>query len=192
MQRIEDMAPSLTTTLSSLILQQTLCLWNKTTVENAVTALSETDISASSRAVAHALLKDLAPSHPKLFSGVIATLANWIIAEADQSSPDRSREDKEAVEDILKALSRLDDLDLPGKQGKDFVDALKTFALKGETEKQGRRATAVLLKLKRRTAYANELVKVRCNLVPADRRKSFRAWSLSTNILSIDWAAYQN
>jgi len=160
MQRTEDMAPSLTATLSPFILQHTLCLWNKTTVENAITALSESDISASSRAVAHALLKDLAPSHPKVFSGVITTLAGWIIAEADEASPNRSREDKEAVEDILKALSRLDDLDLPGKQGKDFVDALKTFALKGETEKQGRRATAVILKLKRRTAYATELVKV--------------------------------
>ena len=72
----------------------------------------------------------------------------------------RSREDKEAVEDMLKSLSRLDGLDLPGKQGRDFVDALKTFALGGETEKQGRRATAVLLRLKRRTAYATELVKV--------------------------------
>src|SRR5277367_2059656 len=109
MQRTEDMAPSLTATLSPFILQHTLCLWNKTTVENAITALSESDISASSRAVAHALLKDLAPSHPKLFSGVIPALADWIIAEASQASPNRSREDKEAVEDILKVLSRLDD-----------------------------------------------------------------------------------
>jgi len=154
------MGPSLIATFNPFIFHYTLCIWNKTTVENAITALSESDISASSRTVAHALLKDLAPSHPKLFSGVIPALADWIIAEASQASPNRSREDKEAVEDILKVLSRLDDLDLPGKQGKDFVDALKTFALEGETEKQGRRATSVLLKLKRRTAYATELVKV--------------------------------
>ena len=153
------MAPSLIATFSQFIFQHTLCFWNKTTIENAITALSESDISASSRAVAHALVKDLAPSHPKLFSGVVASLADWIIAEAGQASANRSREDKDAVEDILKALSRLDDLDLPGKQGKDFVDALKTFASSGETEKQGRRATAVLLKLKRRAAYATELIK---------------------------------
>ena len=164
LQRIEDMAPSLIATFSPFIFYHTLGLWNKTTVENAITALSEPDISATSRTVAHALLKDLALSHPKLFSGSIPSLADWIISEAGQASPNRSKEDKEAVEDILKALSRLDDLDLPGKQGKDFVDALKTFALEGETEKQGRRATAVLLKLKRRTVYASDLVKVGCCL----------------------------
>lgn len=186
MQRIEDMAPTLTATMSPFILQHTLCLWNKTTVENAITALSEPDIPASSRAVAHALLKNLAPSHPKVFSGVIGSLAGWIIAEADQASPNRSREDKEAVEDVLKALSRLEGLDLPGKQGKDFVDALKIFALKGETEKQGRRATAVLLQLKRRTAYATELVKVGFTSVRTDCRKSFLVWSSSMSFLSTD------
>ena len=95
-----------------------------------------------------------------MFKDVKSTLADWIIAESSQISPNRSREDKEAVEDILKTLARLSDLDLPGKQGREFVDALKRFALEGETERQGRRATAVLLNLKRRNVYADDLVNV--------------------------------
>ena len=122
--------------------------------------LSDGDLHASSRRVAHVLLKDLAFSHPKLFSDMITTLADWIIAESIRVSPNRNRDEREIVEDVLKALSRLNDLDLPGKQGRDFVDALKTFALDGETEKQGRRATTVLLNLKRRNVHADDLVKV--------------------------------
>jgi hypothetical protein len=159
-QRIEEVAPSLVATFTPFIQQCSLCIWNKTTVENLITALSEPEIPASSRTVAHILLKNLSLSHPKLFKDVTSTLADWINAESSQISLNRSREDKEAVEDILKTLSRLPDLDLPGKQGREFVVALKRFALEGETERQGRRATAVLLKLKRRNVYADDLVKV--------------------------------
>jgi hypothetical protein len=160
LQRIEEVAPSLVATFTPLIHQFTLCIWNKTTIENLITALSDPEISTSSRTVAHMLLKDLASSHPKLFKDAVATLADWIIAQTSQVSPNRSKEDKQAVEDILKTLARLSDLDLAGKQGRDFVDALKTFALNGETEKQGRRATAIILKLKRRNVYADDLVTV--------------------------------
>jgi len=41
-----------------------------------------------------------------------------------------------------------------------LTDALKKFALEGETEKQGRRATTVLLQSKRKTLYADELAQV--------------------------------
>jgi hypothetical protein len=160
LQRIEEVAPSLLTTFASFIHHCTLCIWNKTTVANLITALSEPEIPPPSRAVARILLKGLASSHPKLFKDVVPALADWIIAEAAKVSPNRSNEDKEAVEDILKALSRLSDLDLTGKQGREFIEALKTFALNGETEKQGRQSTTVLLKLKRRNVYADDLVNV--------------------------------
>jgi hypothetical protein len=147
-------------TFTPFIHHCTLCLWNKTTVENLITALSDTEIPSESRTVAHTLLKDLTVNHPKLFRDVIPTLAQWIIDRAAEVSRHNTREDKIAIEDVLKVLSRLDPVELPGKQGKEFIDALKTFALEGETEKQGRRATMVLLKMKRRHAYADELVKV--------------------------------
>ena len=159
-QRIEEVAPSLVATFTPFIQQCALYIWNKTTVENLIAALSSPEIPASSRTVAHILLKNLSSSHPKLFKDVKSTLADWIIAESAQISPNRTREDKEAVEDILKTLSRLNDLDLPGKPGREFVDALKRFGLEGETERQGRRATTVLLKLKRRNIYADDLVNV--------------------------------
>ena len=158
--RIEEVAPSLTSTFASLIYSFALCIWNKTTVENLITALSDSEVSISSRTVAHKLLKDLALTHPKLFTNVLPTLANWIIEQANQLSSTRSREDKQAAEDILKTVARLEDVDLTGRQEKDFVDALTKFALEGETEKQGRRATAILLKMKRRDIYAEELVNV--------------------------------
>jgi hypothetical protein len=140
----------------------TACLWNKTTVENLITAVSDTEIPAESRTVAHTLLKDLTVHHLKLFKDVVPTLAKWVIDRAADVSHHNTREDKVAVEDVLKTLSRLTEVDLPGKQGKEFVEALKTFALEGETERQGRRATMVLLKMKRRHAFADVLVKV-CN-----------------------------
>jgi hypothetical protein len=175
-----------------LIQQCSLGIWNKTTVENLITAVSDPDIPTSSRTVAHILLKDLAVTHAKLFKDIITTLADWIILESKQISPGRSREDKEAVEDILKTLSRLNDVDLPGKQGREFVEALKIFALEGETEKQGRRATAVLLKLKRRNVYADDLV----NVVPivnyADSRQLSHLSILNMNLSSIDWEVCQN
>jgi hypothetical protein len=138
----------------------TLCLWNKTTVENLITALSDAEIPTESRTVAHTMLKDLSAYHLKLFKDVVPTLAKWIIDRAAKVSHHNTREDKIAVEDVLKVLSRLNEVDLPGKQGKEFVEALKTFALEGETERQGRRATMVLLKMKRRHAFADVLVKV--------------------------------
>lgn len=147
-------------TFSPLIYQSTLCVWNKTTVNNLITALSNTEMPSPLRAVAHNLLKDLASSHKKLFKTLIPSLAGFIVAEAGQVASNKSSEDMVAVEDILKTMSRLDDLDLPGKQGKDFIEALKTFALEGQTEKQGRGATSVLLKLKRRNVHADDLVKV--------------------------------
>lgn len=143
-----------------VIYQCTLGIWNKTTVDNLITLLSDKDVPADLKGVAHTLLKDLASSHPKLFKDFIGTLANWFIAQTAELSPDRSREEKAMAEDILKCLSRLNDLDLPGKQGNEFIEALKTFALSGETEIQGRRATAVLLKLKRRNVHAEDLVNV--------------------------------
>jgi hypothetical protein len=152
------MAPSLVTTFSPFILQYTPCIWNKTTIQNAIAALSEADIPPPSKTVAHMLLKLLSKSHAEFFVSLIPSLADWIINEASLASPNRNREDKEAVEDILKALSRLGDLRLA--ESKDFVNALKTFALEGETEGQGRRATTILLKLKRPTVHATELVKV--------------------------------
>ena len=138
----------------------TLCLWNKTTVENLITAVSDKEIPTESRTVAHRMLKDLTDYHPKLFKDVVPTLAKWIIDRAAEVSHHNTREDKIAVEDVLKALSRINEVDLPGKQGRDFVEALKTFALKGETERQGRRSTMVLLKMKRKHAFADVLVKV--------------------------------
>jgi hypothetical protein len=145
---------------TAFIYHCTACLWNKTTVENLITAVSDTEIPAESRTVAHTLLKDLTVHHLKLFKDVVPTLAKWIIDRAAAVSHHNTREEKLAVEDVLKALSRLNDVDLPGKQGKEFVEALKTFALEGETERQGRRATMVLLKMKRRHAFADVLVKV--------------------------------
>jgi hypothetical protein len=137
-----------------------LTLWNKTTVEALVAALSDAETSPSARKSVHMLLKTVALSNPKLFKSVSAPLADWIISESGSISDNRSREDIETVEDVLKALARLPDLDFSGKQGKDFVEALKKFALEGESEKQGRRATAVLLKLKRSNLHAEELVEV--------------------------------
>jgi hypothetical protein len=157
---VEEVVPS-GSTFGALVYECTLCIWNKTTVESLVNALSDADIPASSKIVAHTLLKDLAIHLPKIFKNMVPILADFIITEASKVSPNRTREEKEAVEDVLKTLSRLDNLDLPGKQGKEFIDALKTFALDGETEKQGRRATTVLLKLKRHTVYADDLVNVR-------------------------------
>jgi hypothetical protein len=147
-------------TFTPVIHHCTLCLWNKTTVDNLIVALSDTEIPSESRTVAHTLLKDLTVDHPKVFQDAIPTLAQWIIDRAAEVSHHNTREGKIAIEDVLKVLSRLEPLDLPGKQGKQFIDALKTFALEGETEKQGRRATMVLLKMKRRHAYADELVNV--------------------------------
>lgn len=129
-------------------------------MEALVTALSDAETSSSARKTAHVLLKTLALSHPKLFKSVSGTLADWIISESSSISDNRSREDIETVEDVLKALARLPDLDFSGKQGKDFVQALKKFALEGESEREGRRATAVLLKLKRSNLHAEELVEV--------------------------------
>lgn len=172
MQRIADVAPALVTTLTTLVYECTLCLWNKTTVESLISALSDSNISATSKTVAHTLLKDLAIHLPKLFQGITPKLADFIISEARHVSTDRRREDKEAVEDVLKTVSRLEDLDGLGKQGREFVDALKKFALEGETEKQGRRATVVLLKLKRRTVYADDLVKVKPLRARPNNRKS--------------------
>jgi hypothetical protein len=160
LSRIEELAPSLVPTFTAFIHQCTLQLWNKTTFECLVTALSDEEVSSASRAVAHNILKQLSLSHPKVFKALVPTLAKWIIEQAEHVSPDNSIEDKLAVEDILKALSRSNELDLPGKQGKEFVDALKTFALEGDTERQGRRATTVLLKMKRRNVYAEDLVEV--------------------------------
>ena len=110
--------------------------------------------------MAHDLLKQLSLSHSKIFKDLVPTLAKWIVDEAGKVSPDNSIEDKLAVEDVLKAVSRLPEVDLPGKQGKDFVEALKTFALEGDTERQGRRATTILLNMKRRNIYAEDLVEV--------------------------------
>jgi hypothetical protein len=130
------------------------------TVEALVAALSDAETSSAARRTAHVLLKTLALSNPKLLKSASATLADWIISESASISDNRSREDIETVEDVLKALARLPDVDFSGKQGKDFVEALKKFALEGESERQGRRATAILLKLKRSNLYAEELVEV--------------------------------
>lgn len=147
-------------TFGQFIQQCSLGIWNKTTVENLIAALSDSEVPASSKTVAHILLKVLPLSHQRLFKENKTTLADWIISESSQITPDRTREDKLAVEDILKTLYRLKDVDFPGKQGREFVDALKKFALEGETERQGRRATAVLLKMKLRNVYADDLVTV--------------------------------
>jgi hypothetical protein len=164
LQRVEDVAPSLTATFLPLIHQCTLGIWNKTTIDNLITALSDDDVPATSKTVAHILLKDVASSHSKLYTDAIPTLAKWIIAQSAEVSASRPTEEKEAVEDILKTLVRLGqhglDIDIPSKLGKDFVEALKTFALEGETGKQGRRATAILLKMKRGLVYADDLVSV--------------------------------
>ena len=160
LQRVEEVAPSLVPTFTSFIHLCTLTLWNKTILEALVAALSDAEMPSSSRKMAHLLLKTLATSHPNLFKTVAPTLADWIIAESALISDNRSREDVEAAEDVLKALARLSGLDFSGKQGKDFVEALKKFALEGESERQGRRATAILLKLKRSNLYAEELVQV--------------------------------
>jgi hypothetical protein len=143
-----------------MIYQYTLCIWNKTTVDTLITCLSEDDIPMASKSVAHALLKNLASSHPALFKDYISKLAQWIIAQAKEISHDRNTEEKLVLEDILKCLSRLPDLDLPGSEGKAFVDALKELALNGETERQGRAATRILLKLKMKDVYADDLVEV--------------------------------
>jgi hypothetical protein len=138
----------------------TLTLWNKTTVEALVAALSDAETSSLGRRTAHVLLKTLALSNPKLFKSASSTLADWIISESASISENRSREDIETAEDVLKTLARLPALDFSGKRGKDFVEALKKFALEGESERQGRRATAILLKLNRSNLYAEELVEV--------------------------------
>ena len=160
LQRVEEVAPAVVPTFTSFIQICTLTLWNKTTVEALVAVLSDAETPSSAKRTAHVLLKTLALSNPKLFKSSLSTLADWIISESASISDNRSREDIETVEDVLKALARLPDLDLSGKQGKDFVEALKKFVLEGESERQGRRATAVLLKLKRSHLYAEELVEV--------------------------------
>lgn len=130
-------------------------------MENLITALSEKDLSDSSKRVAHILLKHLAATHSTILKDFVPVLAEWIASQSKQASPDRSREEKEAVEDVLKALSRLEEeFDLPSKLNKEFVEALKIFALEGESERQGRSATTILLKLPRRNAYAEDLVEV--------------------------------
>lgn len=160
LQRIEDVAPTLAQTFTVMIYQYTLGIWNKTTIDNLIACLSDDEIPTTSKTVAHTLLKNLASSHPKLFKDFISTLAQWITSQSKEISQDRSREDKLVVEDILKCLSRLGELDLPGSEGKAFVGALKEFALNGETERQGRAATTILLKLKMGNVYAEDLVAV--------------------------------
>jgi len=150
----------LTTVFTSFIQQCTLQLWNKTTLECLITALSDVEVPSASKAVAHDLIKQLSLSHPKIFKNLVPTLAEWIIERAERVSPDNSIEDKLAVEDVLKAVSRLHGVDLPGKLGKDFVNALKTLALEGDTERQGRRATTILLNMQKRNLYAEDLVDV--------------------------------
>jgi hypothetical protein len=166
LQRVAEVSPSLTTTFNTLISECTLGIWNKTTVETLISILSEPDLPPELKSAAHIPLKDLAIHLPKLFKNMLVKLANFIVSEAELVSENRNTEDKQAVENVLKTISRLDDIDLPVKQAKPFVDALKKFALEGETEKQGRRATVVLLKLKRRSVYADDLVNVtsRANL----------------------------
>ena len=201
MQRIEEVAPSLVATFTPFIYQSGLCIWNKTTVENLITALSEKDLPDSSKRVAHILLKDLALTHFTILKDSVPALAEWIVSQSKQISSDRSREDKESVEDVLKALSRLkEDFDLPSKLNKEFVEALKVFALEGETERQGRRATTILLKLPRRNAYAEDLVNVlipslplcpaRCSL--SNGRKLCLLWTLRAPISLIDWGVCPN
>jgi len=155
-------------TFQTLIYLTTPCIWNVTTVDTLIAALSEPDIPTTSKTVAHTLLKDLALTHYKLFTTAIPTLAEWIITQSKEVSADRTREEKLAAEDILKCLARLGakglDLDLLGKQGKEFIAALTVFALNGETEKQGRRATTILLSLKHQNAYAEDLINV-CGLL---------------------------
>ncbi len=150
----------MTTVFTSFIQQCTLQLWNKTTLECLITALSDVEVPSASKAVAHDLIKQLSLSHPKIFKNLVPTLAEWIIERAERVSPDNSIEDKLAVEDVLKAVSRLHGVDLPGKLGKDFVNALKTLALEGDTERQGRRATTILLNMQKRNLYAEDLVDV--------------------------------
>lgn len=123
-------------------------------------ALSDVEVPSVSKAVAHDLIKQLSLSHPKIFKNLVPTLAQWIIEQAERVSPDNSLEDKLAVEDVLKAVSRLTGVDLPGKLGKDFANALKTLALEGDTERQGRRATTILLNMQKRNLYAEDLVDV--------------------------------
>jgi hypothetical protein len=91
---------------------------------------------------------------------LIPTLADWIIERASELSSSNSKEDKHVAEDVLKTLGRLDTVELTGRQGIAFEDALKKFALEGETEKQGRRATVILLKMKRQELHVDELTKV--------------------------------
>ena len=150
----------MTTVFTSFIQQCTLQLWNKTTLGCLITALSDVEVPSASKAVAHDLIKQLSLSHPKIFKNLVPTLAEWIIERAERVSPDNSIEDKLAVEDVLKAVSRLHGVDLPGKLGKDFVNALKTLALEGDTERQGRRATTILLNMQKRNLYAEDLVDV--------------------------------
>ena len=150
----------MTSVFTSFIQQCTLQLWNKTTLECLITALSDVEVPSASKAVAHDLIKQLSLSHPKIFKNLVPTLAEWIIERAERVSPDNSIEDKLAVEDVLKAVSRLHGVDLPGKLGKDFVNALKTLALEGDTERQGRRATTILLNMQKRNLYAEDLVDV--------------------------------
>ena len=150
----------MTTVFTSFIQQCTLQLWNKTTLKCLITALSDVEVPSASKAVAHDLIKQLSLSHPKIFKNLVPTLAEWIIERAQRVSPDNSIEDKLAVEDVLKAVSRLPGVDLPGKLGKDFANALKTLALEGDTERQGRRATTILLNMQKRNLYAEDLVDV--------------------------------
>ena len=163
----------MTTVFTSFIQQCTLQLWNKTTLECLITALSDVEVPSASKAVAHDLIKQLSLSHPKIFKNLVPTLAEWIIERAERVSPDNSIEDKLAVEDVLKAVSRLHGVDLPGKLGKDFVNALKTLALEGDTERQGRRATTILLNMQKRNLYAEDLVDVIPKEMQTDDSVSF-------------------
>lgn len=161
------------TVFTSFVQQCTLQLWNRTTLECLITALSDVEVPSASRAVAHDLIKQLSLSHPKIFKSLVPTLANWIVEQAERVSPDNSIEEKLAVEDILKAVSRLTGVDLPGKQGKAFAEALKTFALEGDTERQGRRATTILLNMQHRNLYAEDLVDVAPLEIQTDNSKLF-------------------
>src|ERR1700737_2947228 len=104
MQRVEDVAPALAATFIPVIHQYTLGIWNKTTINNFINALSDKDVPATSKAIAHLFLKELALSHSKLFKDVVPTLAKWVVAQAAEVSPDRTSEEKQTVEDILKTL----------------------------------------------------------------------------------------
>jgi Sister chromatid cohesion protein PDS5 protein len=158
--RIEELAPGLVTTFNAVVFQCTLGIWNKTTVENLIALLSKKDVPVEVRSAAHTLMNVLTRKHGELFKDFVPALMEWIISQSKEISLDRDRDDKLAVEDVLKCLARLDNVELPGKQGKEFLHALKKFALSGETAKQGRRAATILVKLKRGSVYADDLLQV--------------------------------